>query len=95
LNPYTFRYRILSPARLPIPPLLRRIIPITRNIVYVVNLKGFGEVFTAEARRGYWLFVVGTVAQGLANGEDTLKLIQDVDSRPAIRAIRMYRPSVK
>src|SRR5260370_11373489 len=23
-NPYTFRYRILSPARLPIPPLLRR-----------------------------------------------------------------------
>src|SRR5215213_781637 len=25
-NPYTFRYRILSPARLPIPPLLRWLI---------------------------------------------------------------------
>src|SRR4051812_15280974 len=26
-NPYTFRYRILSPARLPIPPLLRFVWP--------------------------------------------------------------------
>ena len=27
-NPYTFRYRILSPARLPIPPLLRFVVMI-------------------------------------------------------------------
>jgi len=38
---------------------------------------------------------VVTVAQGLANGKHTLKLIHDLDSRAAIRAIRVYRPPVQ
>ena len=45
-NPYTFRYRILSPARLPIPPLLRAAYAI-RTGVGLMSIPGVGNLSQA------------------------------------------------
>jgi len=54
----------------------------------------FADAYTAPPAMDARREVSTTVAQGYANGRHTLKIAVGVGDRPAIRAVRVYRPPV-